>query len=286
MLTGASLHALVPQLRGGLRLIKVRNPWGNTEWNGAYSDNSSSWTPALKKEVDFTAADGTFHNFKCFCSLSLSLSLSLFLFLSLSLSFSLSLFLSFSLSHALTENSLIRYISLLILYCPDGTFWMCWDDFKKMFGEVSIVRNVDSYQFNSVPLPTLAPGEVFGVELTVRERSQVTVEVHQQSKRAFPAETLTFQYGGVALQVVQLGPSPRVVATSLHIKMQSEYVVVTLEPGVYIAVAHGSVTGKRQCRLSTYASSRVEMKVLPVSGVGMSTLLHSLPFSLSPCLPF
>ena len=32
------------------RLMKIRNPWGNSEWRGAYSDHSSLWTESLKKE--------------------------------------------------------------------------------------------------------------------------------------------------------------------------------------------------------------------------------------------
>jgi Calpain family cysteine protease len=34
-------------------LVKLRNPWGRGEWKGDWSDGSSKWTPALKKQVGF-----------------------------------------------------------------------------------------------------------------------------------------------------------------------------------------------------------------------------------------
>jgi hypothetical protein len=42
----------VLQTSGGVRLLKLRNPHGGTEWNGAFSDGSSEWTAALKAEVE------------------------------------------------------------------------------------------------------------------------------------------------------------------------------------------------------------------------------------------
>eukprot|EP01091_Cochliopodium_minus_P007007 TRINITY_DN1694_c0_g1_i1.p1 TRINITY_DN1694_c0_g1~~TRINITY_DN1694_c0_g1_i1.p1 ORF type:complete len:448 (-),score=146.16 TRINITY_DN1694_c0_g1_i1:91-1434(-) len=46
----------------GVRLIQIRNPWGDgMEWNGDYSDKSPKWTEQLKKAVKFSIRDdGTF----------------------------------------------------------------------------------------------------------------------------------------------------------------------------------------------------------------------------------
>ena len=45
--------------KDGHKLCMIRNPWGNDkEWKGKWSDSdSSSWTPALKKECGFLAQD-------------------------------------------------------------------------------------------------------------------------------------------------------------------------------------------------------------------------------------
>ncbi|KAL7831480.1 hypothetical protein SRHO_G00309830 [Serrasalmus rhombeus] len=45
------------------RLIRVRNPWGQVEWTGAWSDNSSEWNaidPAEKEEMNSKMEDGEF----------------------------------------------------------------------------------------------------------------------------------------------------------------------------------------------------------------------------------
>ncbi|XP_034044966.1 calpain-1 catalytic subunit-like isoform X2 [Thalassophryne amazonica] len=45
------------------RLIRIRNPWGQVEWTGAWSDNSSEWDaidPAEKQEVLCQVEDGEF----------------------------------------------------------------------------------------------------------------------------------------------------------------------------------------------------------------------------------
>jgi len=45
----------------GLRLVKLRNPWGKGEWKGDYSDDSDKWTDELKEKVGFVKSqDGSF----------------------------------------------------------------------------------------------------------------------------------------------------------------------------------------------------------------------------------
>ena len=48
-----------------LRILKIRNPWGNKEWLGRYSDNDSSWTPEKRKffGMEEQKDDGSF----CIC---------------------------------------------------------------------------------------------------------------------------------------------------------------------------------------------------------------------------
>jgi hypothetical protein len=39
------------------RLVKLRNPWGKTEWNGRWSDDSEEWTPEIKHLLKFENVD-------------------------------------------------------------------------------------------------------------------------------------------------------------------------------------------------------------------------------------
>lgn len=44
-----------------IKLVQIRNPWGGTEWNGDWSDNSPLWTDELKQNLGWTSEDdGTF----------------------------------------------------------------------------------------------------------------------------------------------------------------------------------------------------------------------------------
>lgn len=42
------------------KLVKIRNPWGKFEWNGAFSDNSSLWRREDKHEYIIPGDDGVF----------------------------------------------------------------------------------------------------------------------------------------------------------------------------------------------------------------------------------
>lgn len=43
-----------------IRLIMLRNPWGDFEWNGAWGDNSTDWTDDIKRQVGYDDAEGLF----------------------------------------------------------------------------------------------------------------------------------------------------------------------------------------------------------------------------------
>ena len=50
-------------LSNGVRLVKIRNPWGAESFKGDWSDTSDKWTEELKKEVKLnpTNKDGIFY---------------------------------------------------------------------------------------------------------------------------------------------------------------------------------------------------------------------------------
>ena len=43
--------------RGKEKVVRLRNPWGNGEWNGNWSDSSSKWTTATKREQSHIKRD-------------------------------------------------------------------------------------------------------------------------------------------------------------------------------------------------------------------------------------
>lgn len=40
-----------------VNIVKLRNPWGNFEWKGDWSDESDKWTEELKEQYNVTVAD-------------------------------------------------------------------------------------------------------------------------------------------------------------------------------------------------------------------------------------
>jgi len=47
----------VPSIYGFERIIKLRNPWGDGEWTGRYSDGSSAWTEDAKELTELKQED-------------------------------------------------------------------------------------------------------------------------------------------------------------------------------------------------------------------------------------
>jgi len=53
----------VKQMSNGVKMLKIRNPWGSEKYHGTWSDKDSRWTAALKAEAGMSADmdDGIFH---------------------------------------------------------------------------------------------------------------------------------------------------------------------------------------------------------------------------------
>lgn len=61
LVNGHAYTLLQGKQHGDLRLVQMRNPWGNEQYTGPYSDDSKLWTPELKKAFGYVKAnDGKF----------------------------------------------------------------------------------------------------------------------------------------------------------------------------------------------------------------------------------
>ena len=52
-----SIHEVSDDSGREIKLLRLRNPWGSSEWTGAWSDQSELWTPELKEAVGFVDGD-------------------------------------------------------------------------------------------------------------------------------------------------------------------------------------------------------------------------------------
>lgn len=48
----------VVKLANGTILLKIRCPWENSTWKGAWSKSSREWTPETKKELNVSVFNG------------------------------------------------------------------------------------------------------------------------------------------------------------------------------------------------------------------------------------
>jgi len=62
LVSGHAYSVIQIKEHDGIKLLNIRNPWGQFEWNGAWSDNSSDWTEEMKEAFEpvLDANDGSF----------------------------------------------------------------------------------------------------------------------------------------------------------------------------------------------------------------------------------
>ena len=57
MIGGHAYTVLQVWEEGDLRLLKIKNPWGEQEWDGAWSDGSEKWTPKMMEKLNHRFGD-------------------------------------------------------------------------------------------------------------------------------------------------------------------------------------------------------------------------------------
>ena len=56
---GTHAYAVLEAWEGdGLRMLKLRNPWGEVEWEGDWSDGSKLWTADMMNKLKHTFGSG------------------------------------------------------------------------------------------------------------------------------------------------------------------------------------------------------------------------------------
>lgn len=203
------------QLDCGHRLLRLRNPWGQMEWSGDWSDTSSMWNEAIKDEikskldnVDFTNADdGVF-------------------------------WMSF-------EDVLKHFVSINVcLVRHPGLNRYPWTDVRCLFHYD--LEEVSSSSDDAVSSSTSAVGkshEVFGYRVVnpmflmqVSDKCQCVATVHQQDTRIEGA----LPYIDIGVSILKADPTygtfTLVAGSGNCTDRQHGTEEITLEPGKYLVI--------------------------------------------------
>ena len=174
-----------------LRLIKIRNPWGRTEWTGRWSRDSETWTPELRKELCPTSDD-------------------------------------------------------------DGVFWMEYEDFLTVFGQIDVCRAPTNWRSMNLPGEVVPVPDKAFAPLRCPDRAHAIevsrpAEVHLMLVQPTQRGQIGHMYGDLHLLVAKLNTTPSgkrevgdiVAAFSSGSRKDLEAKDLFLQPGTYAVFAFG-----------------------------------------------